>query len=130
MAARRKTTTTSPQQAKAQQPPGKPTPTSTSSTAATTAADDGTPRQRQTEADVPHHLPPLALVGTVLVCSGFLCLLGFRDFATTGRNLLGHVDEAFLVRVVTLRYVILLVSFAITHSLSHTTHSLSHTTHS
>lgn len=44
------------------------------------------------------HLPPLGLVAATLLCSGFLLVLALRDFCTTGRNLLGNVDEAFLVR--------------------------------
>jgi hypothetical protein len=43
------------------------------------------------------HLPPLALVVCVLVCSGFLAVLGLRDYWTTGKNFLGDMDEKLLV---------------------------------
>ena len=43
------------------------------------------------------HLPPFSLVCIVILCSGFLFMLGLRDFMTTGRNILGDIDEAFLV---------------------------------
>jgi hypothetical protein len=43
------------------------------------------------------HLPPLSLVFIVLFCSGVLLVLSLRDFASTGRNLLGQWDEAMLV---------------------------------
>lgn len=37
------------------------------------------------------------LVFTALICSGLLGLLGFRDFATTGKNVLGRLDETYLL---------------------------------
>ena len=43
------------------------------------------------------HLPPLPLVFTVLVCSGFLFMFAIRDFMATGRNIFGEADEAMLV---------------------------------
>ena len=46
--------------------------------------------------DFSHFYPPLLLVIVVLICSGTLALLSIRDFALTGRNLLGVVDERFL----------------------------------
>jgi hypothetical protein len=49
---------------------------------------------------VEDHLPPLGLAFVVLVCSGFLLVLNLRDFATTGKNLLGEWDESLLVRTV------------------------------
>lgn len=42
-------------------------------------------------------LPPIALVCTVLLCSGALLVFALRDFLTTGRNIGGTWDEAFLV---------------------------------
>lgn len=44
------------------------------------------------------HLPPLLLVFIVLACSGFMYVLGLRDFIATGRNFFGAVDDAYLVR--------------------------------
>ena len=49
------------------------------------------------EVDVSDHLPPLVLVFTVMLCSGFLFMYAFRDVFATGRNIGGDVDEAFLV---------------------------------
>lgn len=43
------------------------------------------------------HFAPLPLVFTVLVCSGILWLLSFRDVFATGRPILGEMDEAMLV---------------------------------
>jgi hypothetical protein len=43
------------------------------------------------------HLAPLPLVLVVLVCSGFLWMLAFRDVMATGRPILGAMDEAMLV---------------------------------
>lgn len=43
------------------------------------------------------YLPPLPLVMTVLVCSGFLFVFGLRDVLSTGRNIGGAWDEAMLV---------------------------------
>lgn len=45
------------------------------------------------------HLPPLPLVFTVLACSGALWILGLRDMAATGKNILGEWDNAYLVSV-------------------------------
>ena len=58
------------------------------------AAANG-PAEAATLADA--QLPPLSLVRAVLLCSGFLTLLALRDLMTTGRNLLGDIDEAYLV---------------------------------
>lgn len=49
------------------------------------------------EVDVSDHLPPLVLVFTVVLCSGFLFMYAFRDVFATGRNIGGDVDEAYLV---------------------------------
>jgi hypothetical protein len=43
------------------------------------------------------HLPPLALVFTVLICSGVVWVLGLRDLLATGKPFLGSIDEAYLV---------------------------------
>ena len=50
------------------------------------------------------HLPPLVLISTVLVCSGTLWVLGLRDMIATGRNILGSMDGAYLVRRMTMDY--------------------------
>lgn len=85
MAARRKTS--SPQQAKNLKQVEK----------AAVAAKDDQVDTTTTNALAEAHLPPLGLVGATLLCSGFLLVLALRDFCTTGRNLLGDIDEAFLV---------------------------------
>ena len=46
---------------------------------------------------VAEHLPPLALVLVILLCSGALLVFSFRDFFTTGKNIAGSWDEAMLV---------------------------------
>jgi hypothetical protein len=43
------------------------------------------------------HLPPLALVFTILVCSGIVWVLGLRDLLATGKPFLGPIDDAYLV---------------------------------
>eukprot|EP00957_Ditylum_brightwellii_P074668 5675279-Ditylum_brightwellii.AAC.1 len=43
------------------------------------------------------YLAPLPLVMIVLLCSGFLWMLAFRDVMATGRPILGAMDEAMLV---------------------------------
>jgi hypothetical protein len=43
------------------------------------------------------HFAPLPLVFTVLVCSGVMWLMSFRDVFATGRSILGEMDEAVLV---------------------------------
>jgi hypothetical protein len=43
------------------------------------------------------HLPPIALVYTVIFCSGFLFMFAFRDVFATGRIIGGPRDEAMLV---------------------------------
>ena len=47
---------------------------------------------------VAEHLPPLVLVLTILLCSGFMFVLGMRDLMATGKNILGESDAAYLVR--------------------------------
>lgn len=44
------------------------------------------------------HLPPIFLIFTVMVCSGFLLVYSFRDVFATGRNIGGAYDHAYLVR--------------------------------
>jgi hypothetical protein len=51
----------------------------------------------QKPVDVSDHLPPLPLVCTVMLCSGFLFVYAFRDVFATGRNIGGDPDQAFLV---------------------------------
>jgi len=41
-------------------------------------------------------LPPLPLVITIFVCSGFMWMLAFRDLMATGRSLYGEIDDAML----------------------------------
>jgi hypothetical protein len=43
-------------------------------------------------------LPPIALVFTIIACSGFLFVFSFRDVFATGRIIGGSMDEAMLVR--------------------------------
>ena len=43
------------------------------------------------------HLPPLALVFTILFCSGAAWVLGLRDLLATGKSFLGPIDDAYLV---------------------------------
>ena len=43
------------------------------------------------------HLPPLALVLTIFLCSGILWVFGLRDLLATGKSLLGPVDDSYLV---------------------------------
>lgn len=88
MAARRKTS--SPQQAKNLKQVEK----------AAATKDNQVDTTSTTNALAEAHLPPLGLVGATLLCSGFLLVLALRDFCTTGRNLLGDIDEAFLVSMV------------------------------
>lgn len=42
------------------------------------------------------HLPPIFLIFTVMVCSGFLLVYSFRDVFATGRNIGGAYDHAYL----------------------------------
>ena len=90
MAARKKTS--SPQQAKHPKSVAAAKADTTTKAVADTAAVSTT-----SNALAEAHLPPLGLVGATLLCSGFLFVLALRDFFTTGRNLLGDIDEAFLV---------------------------------
>ena len=43
------------------------------------------------------HLAPLPLVMIVLLCSGALWVLSFRDVMATGRSIAGGMDDAILV---------------------------------
>lgn len=43
------------------------------------------------------HLAPLPLVMMVLLCSGALWVLSFRDVMATGRSIAGGMDDAMLV---------------------------------
>lgn len=70
-----------------------------SSSKAAKASDPKDPIKPPRELLAQEHLPPLSLVCCVLVCSGFLFVLGLRDFLATGKNILGPLDEAFLVRI-------------------------------
>lgn len=54
-------------------------------------------RKEQHEQLVAEHLPPLALVFTVLACSGALWILAMRDVLATGRVIAGVWDEAMLL---------------------------------
>lgn len=42
------------------------------------------------------HFVPVPLLVTVLLCSGLLVMLSFRDFFSTGKVILGPMDEAML----------------------------------
>lgn len=57
------------------------------------AAPPGNSKKVNAAAD---HLPPLFLVFTVMVCSGFLFVYAFRDVFSTGRNIGGVHDESYL----------------------------------
>ena len=46
------------------------------------------------------HLAPLPLVMIVLLCSGALWVLSFRDVMATGRPIAGGMDDAMLVSFV------------------------------
>lgn len=48
---------------------------------------------------VAEHLPPLVLVLTILLCSGFMFVMGMRDLMATGKIILGESDAAYLVRL-------------------------------
>ena len=52
---------------------------------------------RASEELLADHLPPMGLVFTVIVCSGFLFVYAFRDVFATGRNIGGNMDRAVLV---------------------------------
>jgi hypothetical protein len=63
----------------------------------------------------PSHLPPLPLVCCVLICSSVLFTLSLRDLWTTGKNLYGTHDEAYLVRPSQQQYclfVVLIIFFS------------------
>jgi hypothetical protein len=64
------------------------------------ASDDVEPRNKGVPEEVlADHLPPIGLVFTVIVCSGFLFVFSFRDVFATGRIIGGTMDEALLVRM-------------------------------
>ena len=63
----------------------------------TTKTDGQMTKQPVSKEVVAEHLPPLALVFTVIACSGFLFVFSFRDVFATGRNVAGEMDEAMLV---------------------------------
>jgi hypothetical protein len=44
------------------------------------------------------HLPPILLTLVVFACSSIVLILCLRDFLMTGKNILGHHDDMFLVR--------------------------------
>mmetsp|Transcript_28810 Transcript_28810/g.44288 ORF Transcript_28810/g.44288 Transcript_28810/m.44288 type:complete len:403 (+) Transcript_28810:3-1211(+) len=46
---------------------------------------------------IEEHLPPFPLVMAVLICSGALWVLAFRDVFATGRNIGGSLDEKMLI---------------------------------
>jgi len=45
---------------------------------------------------ISNHFVPIPLLLTVLICSGFLSILSYRDFFSTGKVILGPMDEAML----------------------------------
>ena len=47
---------------------------------------------------VDEYLPPIGLVFSVLLCSGFLFMFAFRDVFATGKVIGGTYDQAMLVR--------------------------------
>ena len=56
--------------------------------------------KRTSEEIIVDHLPPMGLVFTVLVCSGFLFVYSFRDVFATGKNIGGAMDQAMLVCII------------------------------
>ena len=55
---------------------------------------------RASEELLADHLPPMGLVFTVIVCSGFLFVYAFRDIFSTGRIIGGNMDKAMLVCII------------------------------
>lgn len=55
-----------------------------------------TPEQKEKQRIqlIAEHLPPAPLLYTVLVCSGILWMLAFRDLFATGKPILGAMDDA------------------------------------
>ena len=51
------------------------------------------------------HLAPLPIVMIVLLCSGALWVLSFRDVMATGRSIAGGMDDAMLVSFVCIVYM-------------------------
>mmetsp|Transcript_25960 Transcript_25960/g.52658 ORF Transcript_25960/g.52658 Transcript_25960/m.52658 type:complete len:110 (-) Transcript_25960:92-421(-) len=51
------------------------------------------------------HLAPLPLVMIVLVCSGIMWVMAFRDVMATGRSIAGPMDDAMLVSRTTSRMI-------------------------
>jgi hypothetical protein len=62
--------------------------------------DTADQRAKKHAAMVADHLPPLPLVLAILLCSGFMFMLGMRDMMSTGKIILGESDAAYLVREV------------------------------
>jgi hypothetical protein len=60
----------------------------------------------KTKDAVSDHIPPLPLVITVMACSGFLFVYAFRDIFATGRNIGGDPDEAYLVSLFSMSWII------------------------
>ena len=60
-------------------------------------------------------LPPIGLQFSVLFCSGLLLVFGLRDFLTTGKNIAGVHDAAYLVRRCCCLYVCTFSSPSLTH---------------
>lgn len=74
---------------------------STQSAAVAAALTNGamaSPAVNKKEIVLEDHLPPLGLVLTVILCSGFAWILGLRDLMATGKPFLGEMDHAYLVR--------------------------------
>ena len=74
---------------------------STQSAAVAAALTNGamaSPAVNKKEIVLEDHLPPLALVLTVILCSGLAWILGLRDLMATGKPFLGEMDHAYLVR--------------------------------
>ena len=58
--------------------------------------------ERETANEIPkateapfHHFVPLPLLFTIMICSGFLWLISFRDVFATGRVIFGSIDERY-----------------------------------
>ena len=62
------------------------------------------------------HLAPLPLVMMVLLCSGALWVLSFRDVMATGRSIAGGMDDAMLVSWLAARSIDRVGNFAVSVS--------------
>ena len=76
----------------------------TASTSSHTASENESARNIPTKMNsspatelAAEHLPPIAFVMIVLLCSGSLWIFAMRDVIATGKTIAGSYDDAFLV---------------------------------